>query len=195
MGLQRIEHPLQGHVHALGLFAVDVRVELRHTGAKILVETRRDRASRALGDDIVGDLLQKRQPRAAPILKLHLETAGGPETRDGRRTKRDRDAFGDFGEPLLGHRDQLGDGMLAVVPVFQGGDGEAVVGSLDRVQQRVAADSERISDPGHVEHNLVHPCHHFARSFERCAGRELGIDVEVAFVLARNETGGQHSES
>ncbi len=188
--LQRLEEIVERHPARLGRFAVHLEVDLRHVGPEGGLHTGQLRQLVGVLHEALHRARELRERLSAAGLQIHLQAAGGAESRDLREVERK-------GERLL-HGEELAvrpahDGFErhvrrgALIPFLEIDEDDGAVG-LGRERERVHADQR-----AHVRHALVlhQPlldlAHHRLGALLRGAIGQLHRDGEEALVLRRDE--------
>ena len=189
---ERAEEILQRDAELLGLFAVDVRVELRHARAIRAADIAELALGVAVGDDLLNKLLELFAPDAAAVLETQVEPGGIAHTINRGAVERDHGAFLDLGElgaKLCEHGLEVSPARHAVGPWLESGEHDAVVGAVAR-DEREALESPGAVDTIGREERLLDTLDDVERAVLARARGQADFGDEKALVLVRDEAGG-----
>ncbi|MND95720.1 hypothetical protein D3C80_879830 [compost metagenome] len=199
VGVQRAQVDLQGvedvgdrHAVGLGLFPVDGGIDLRHVDLVAGEQARQFRHVVALGDDVLGFLVQRLVAQVATVFDLQAEAADGAQALY-RRWREDRDVgVLDVGE--LGIQ-RSSDGrrrlarVLALVERLERGEHDAAVRAVGETVDRQAREGYRVGHARLLQGDFAHALDHRFGAVEAGRVRQLGERHQVLLVLGRHETG------
>ncbi|MNF32813.1 hypothetical protein D3C84_136120 [compost metagenome] len=175
----------------LGLFPVDGGIDLGHVDLIAGEQARQFRHALALGDDVLGFLVQRLIAQAATVFDLQAEAADGAQPLYWwRREDRDIGVF-DVGELGI---ECSGDGggrlarVLALVEWLERGEDNAAVGAVGKAVDRQPRERHGVGHARLLEGNFRHLLDHSFRAVEAGGIRQLGKGHQVLLVLGRYET-------
>ncbi len=192
---QRGKHLADGDSERLRFRPVDHDRVLRRAGAKRRRQPLETGLRIAVGNDGVGEALEKIIVEIAVAdFDLHREAAHIADALDRGRQHREREGLGDR---LQGAVDLPLDRFLILalfleprVPILHHDEGDAGVGEARAiVENRDAADGHDMFDARHRLDKFLDLVQHRVRAFLRGAVRQLRDDDHVTLIFGRQESG------
>ena len=199
IGLQRGVDVVEGDLLGLGLFVVDVDVELRLGDAEAAEQAGEPRVAVALVGEILDGPLQRPQARAAAVLDLQLEAARAAQAVDRRRAEDADPCRRDLAEFLAQPGDDRGRAELRFAGPFlerlEDHEHAADVADVRAQDGRVARQVDGVGDAGLFAGDFAHFADDLVGAVEGGAVGELRVEDQVALVLFGDKADGNGLET
>ncbi|MNM94053.1 hypothetical protein D3C81_1064430 [compost metagenome] len=176
----------------LGLFPVDGGIDLRHVDLIAGEQPGQLRHVMALGDDVLGFLVQRLVTQVATVFDLQAETTDGAQPLYRRRWEDGDVGVFDIGELRVqrgGNRRGRLARVFTLIERLERGEHDAAVRAVGEAVDRQAREGHRVGHARLLEGDLAHLLDHRFRAVEAGGIRQLREGDQVLFVLRRHETG------